>query len=78
MVLFFCQAEGKTQPASASRTGPALLENQGRFYMWGSRSPGYRMRIKVVKVSHSSFSLHYFKTVIVGIRPRGNWGPAVW
>ena len=38
MALFFCQAEGKTQQASASRTVPLLLGNQGRFYMWGSQS----------------------------------------
>ena len=36
--FIFCQAEGKTQQASASRIVPSLLGNQGRFYMWGLQS----------------------------------------
>ena len=72
MALFFCQAEGKTQQASASRTVlPQPLEIREDF-ICGSRSPGYMIRIKVVKVFRTSFPLHYFKTVIAGVRPPGN------
>ena len=53
MALFFCQAEGKTQQASASRTVLLLLGNQGRFYMWGSQS-------RVYDKDQSSESLAFF------------------
>ena len=54
MALFFCQTEGKTQQASASITvSPPPLGIREDF-ICGARSPGYMIRIKVVKVLHSS------------------------
>ena len=38
MALFFCQAEGKTQQARASRTAPPSSGNRRRFYTPGLQS----------------------------------------
>ena len=71
MALFLCQAAGKTQPASASRTVPTpSFGNQGRFYTRGSQS-GYKIRIKVVKVLHSSSRV--ISKVTAGASQPGNW-----
>ena len=57
MALFFCQAEGKTQQASASRTLSPSPSGIGEDFICGARSsPGCKIRIKVVKVLHSSSS----------------------
>ena len=54
MALLFCQAEGKTQQASASRTVFVPPTPNREDFICGARSPGYMIRIKVVKVLHSS------------------------
>ena len=56
MALFFCQAEGKTQQSSASRTVLTPPWGMGEDFICGGRSPEYMIRIKVVKVLHSSSS----------------------
>ena len=65
MALFFRQAEGKTQQASVSRTVSTPPWQSGKILYAGLAVVG-TIRIKVAKVLHSSFPLHYFKTVIAG------------
>ena len=72
----FLPGRRKTQQASASGAVPSSGIRED--FICGASSPGYRIRIKVAKVLPSSFPLHYFKTVIAGVRPPRNWGPAVW
>ena len=71
MALFSCQAEGKTQQASASRTVPPTSWNW-RFYMWGLQSGVYDKDQSSEGLAFF-FLLHYFKTVTSGVRQTGNW-----
>ena len=70
MALFFCQAEGKTQQASTSRTVHSF-GNRGRFYMWGPQSRVYDKDQSSKGLAF--FFLHYFKTVTADVRQPGNW-----
>ena len=72
MALFLCQAKGKTHQASASRTVPPSLGNWRGFYRWGSQSGVYDKDQSSEGLAFFFF-LHYFKTVIAGIRQLSNW-----
>ena len=75
---FLCQAKGRHSRLAPQELCPPPL-GIGEDFIRRACSPGYIIRIKVVKVLHFFFfPLHYFKTVIAGVRQPGNWGPAAW
>ena len=77
MALFSARQKGRHSRLVPQELCPPSLGIREDF-ICGACSLGYKIRIKVVKVLHFSSPLHYFKAVIDGIRPPGNWGLAVW
>ena len=77
VALFLCLAKWGHSGLAPPKTVRPTLGNRRRFYTWGWKSGVYDKDQSSEGLAFF-FSLHYFKTVIAGVRQPSNWGPAAW